>query len=107
MQGSVQKKQPYEALSSCKRFTAAVPGQYTVPIYQGGAEYSPIRQAKETHGQRRLIQIARDQAAGVAKSRPQLEAAKAKIESTRTGEGRSRPLSTAYAKRPALASAPP
>ena len=33
-----------------------------MPIYQGGAEYSAIRQAKETLGQRRLdLDTARDQ----------------------------------------------
>ena len=59
-------------------------GQLTVPIYQGGAEYSPIRQAKETLGQRRLdLDTARDQVRqNVVQSWGQLEAAKANIEAT-------------------------
>lgn len=37
-------------------------GRLTIPIYQGGSEYSSVRQAKETAGQRRLeADIARDQ----------------------------------------------
>jgi len=55
-----------------------------VPIYQGGAEYAQIRQAKETLGQRRIdldtarysVQQAVTQAWG------QLEAAKAQIDAT-------------------------
>ena len=38
-------------------------GQLSVPIYQGGAEYAAIRQAKETLGQKQLdLDTARDQA---------------------------------------------
>lgn len=41
---------------------ASLVGRLTIPIYQGGSEYSSIRQAKETAGQRRLeADIARDQ----------------------------------------------
>ena len=35
--------------------TAQVTATLTVPIYQGGAEYAQIRQAKETLGQQRLL----------------------------------------------------
>ena len=35
-------------------YSASLLGTLSVPIYQGGAEYSLIRQAKETLGQRRL-----------------------------------------------------
>ncbi len=53
LQGNVQ--QSYEtSLLGLRAFNASVIGQLTVPIYQGGAEYSLIRQAKETLGQRRL-----------------------------------------------------
>jgi outer membrane protein len=46
-----------------KETSASVIGQLTVPIYQGGAEYSAIRQAKETLGQQRLnLDVNRDQA---------------------------------------------
>ena len=63
---------------------AAVLGQLTVPIYQGGGEYSTIRQSKETLGQQRLnLDINRDQArATVVQSWGQLDAAKAQIEAT-------------------------
>ena len=55
-----------------------------MPIYQGGAEYSAIRQSKETLGQQRLnLDVNRDQArATVVQSWGQLDAAKAQIEAT-------------------------
>ena len=64
--------------------TASVIGQLTVPIYRGGAEYSAIRQAKETLGQKRIdLETARDQAQEtVVQSWGQLEAAKAQIQAT-------------------------
>jgi hypothetical protein len=37
-----------------KETAISVIGQLTVPIYQGGSEYSAIRQSKETVGQQRL-----------------------------------------------------
>jgi outer membrane protein len=63
---------------------ASVLGALTVPIYQGGAEYSTIRQSKETVGQQRLnVDVNRDQArATVVQSWGQLDAAKAQIEAT-------------------------
>ena len=59
-------------------------GQLTVPIYQGGGEYSTIRQSKESVGQQRLnLDVNRDQArATVVQSWGQLDAAKAQIEAT-------------------------
>ncbi len=67
-----------------RQTTAAVFGQLTIPIFQGGAEYSAIRQGKETLGQQRLnLDVNRDQArATVVQSWGQLEAAKAQIEAT-------------------------
>jgi outer membrane protein len=58
--------------------------QLSVPIYQGGGEYSAVRQSKETLGQQRLnLDVNRDQArATVVQSWGQLDAAKAQIEST-------------------------
>jgi len=69
-----------------RSFNASVVGQVVVPIYQGGAEYSLIRQAKETVGQRRLeLALNRDQArANVVQSWGQLNAAKAQIDATRS-----------------------
>jgi outer membrane protein len=54
----------------------------TIPIYQGGSEYSTIRQAKETLGQRRLeLATTRDQArAAVVQVWGQLQATKAQIQ---------------------------
>ena len=64
--------------------SASVGAQLSVPIYQGGAEYSTIRQAKETLGQRRLdLDTARDQVQStVTQAWGQLEAAKAQINAT-------------------------
>ncbi len=69
---------------TAKEIQAAVVGTLTIPIYQGGAEYSTIRQSKETLGQQRLtLDTNRDQArATVVQSWGQLDAAKAQIEST-------------------------
>jgi outer membrane protein len=65
-------------------FTGSVVGQIVVPLYQGGDEYSLIRQFKETLGQTRLnLDTARDQARrDVVQAWGQLEAAKATILST-------------------------
>ena len=67
-----------------KQTVASVLGTLTVPIYQGGAEYSAIRQSKETVGQQRLsLDVNRDQAREtVVASWGQLDAAKAQIEAT-------------------------
>jgi len=67
-----------------KQTTASVIGTLTVPIYQGGAEYSTIRQSKETVGQQRLnLDVTRDQVREtVVASWGQLDASKAQIEAT-------------------------
>ena len=54
----------------------------TVPIYQGGAEYSAIRLNKESEGQQRLnVEQVRDQVqANVIQAWGQLQAAKAQVE---------------------------
>jgi len=72
------------AFEVLRQTAASVVGQLTVPIYQGGAEFSAIRQSKETLGQQRLnLDINRDQVrATVAASWGQLDAAKAQIEAT-------------------------
>jgi outer membrane protein len=83
LQGSVQQSNG-STLTSEQSFNASVLGQLTVPIYQGGAEYAAIRQAKETLGQRRIdLDTARDQVRQtVVQSWGQLDAAKANIEAT-------------------------
>ncbi len=67
-----------------RQFTASLIGQVTIPIYQGGQEYSLIRQAKETLGQQRIsLDTQRDQVQqNVTQSWGQLEAAKAQIQAT-------------------------
>jgi outer membrane protein len=78
-------QQSYDAIpQTLKQTNVSVLGQLTVPIYQGGAEYSAIRQSKETVGQQRLnLDVNRDQArATVVQSWGQLDAAKAQIEAT-------------------------
>ena len=58
-------------------------GTLTIPIYQGGAEYSAIRQSKETVGQQRLnLDVTRDQARETVVQYWALDAAKAQIEAT-------------------------
>jgi outer membrane protein len=58
--------------------------QINVPLFQGGAEYATIRQAKEQLGQRRIdLDTARDQTQQTAvQTWGQLEAAKAQIQAT-------------------------
>jgi outer membrane protein len=83
VQASVQKA--WDPLYNVNKQTeASIVGTLTVPLYQGGAEYSTIRQAKETVGQQRLaLDVNRDQAREtVVQSWGQLDAAKAQIEAT-------------------------
>src|SRR6185312_14912214 len=85
VQGSVNKN--YLApgvLSTMESYNASLLGTLTVPVYQGGSEYSLIRQAKETLGQTRLnLDVTRDQVRqSVVQAWGQLEAAKANIEAT-------------------------
>ena len=85
VQGSyAQNFMSASSLNTYQTSAASVIGTLSVPIYQGGAEYSAIRQAKETLGQKRLdFDTARDQVRqGVAQSWGQLDAAKANIEAT-------------------------
>jgi outer membrane protein len=72
--------------SSLQQFNAFVLGQVTIPLYQGGAEYSLIRQSKETVGQKRIdLDTARDAVqANVVTTWAQLEASKAQINATET-----------------------
>ena len=83
LQGSVQQANE-QSLLSLKSFNALALGQISIPIYQGGSEYSLIRQSKETLGQRRLdLDTARDSVRqNIVQSWGQLEAAKGNIEAT-------------------------
>jgi outer membrane protein len=83
--GSAQKTYGSTAsFVNLESFLGSISGQVNIPIYQGGGEYSLIRQAKETFGQRRIdLDTARDQAQQtVVQSWGQLEAAKAQIQAT-------------------------
>src|SRR6516164_506527 len=85
--GNVQKNYgSTQSLAVLETLQASIAAQLTVPIYQGGAEYSAIRQAKETLGQRRLdLDTARDQVqATVTQAWGQLDAAKAQIDATQS-----------------------
>lgn len=68
-------------LPGSRQFTAAALGQLNVPLYQGGAEYASIRQAKEQLGQARLnADLQRDSVrASVVSSYGLLDTAKASI----------------------------
>jgi outer membrane protein len=76
--------QNYEqTLTIARSFAGAAVAQVSVPIYQGGAEFSLIRQSKETLTQQRLVlEQTRDQArANVVQAWGQLEAGKAQVQS--------------------------
>ena len=80
LQTSVQ--QSYEqTLTIFRSFGASTAVQLSVPVYQGGAEYSLIRQSKETLAQQRLnLEQIRDQArANVVTAWGQLVAGKAQV----------------------------
>jgi outer membrane protein len=82
LQGSVQ--QSYESTPQIFRtFGASAVAQLSVPVYQGGAEYSLIRQSKESLAQQRLnLEQVRDQTrATVAQAWGQLVAGKAQVSS--------------------------
>jgi len=87
VQGSFTKNYlSTSSLTLMESYSAAVLGTLSVPIYQGGSEYSAIRQAKETLGQRRLdLDSARDTVRqNVVQAWGQLDAAKGNIEATQT-----------------------
>ncbi len=82
LQGSVQ--QAYEqTLITQRSFGASAIAQVSVPIYNGGAEYSLIRQSKETLAQQRLnLETTRDQTrANTVTAWGQLVAGKAQVAS--------------------------
>ncbi len=81
---SIQQQWLPPFASELQQFNAFVTGQVTIPLYQGGQEYSLIRQAKETVGQKRIdLDSARDQVqANLVTSWGQLDAAKAQILAT-------------------------
>jgi outer membrane protein len=87
LQGQVQRQHEV-SLETFDAYNASVVGTLAVPLYQGGVEYSTIRQSKETLGQKRLdLDTTRRLARStVVQSWGQLEAAKAQIQSTKAQE---------------------
>jgi outer membrane protein len=81
LQGNIQQQYDSNILTP-KLFTETASVNLSVPIYQGGAEYSAIRQNKENLGQQRLnVDQVRDQVrANVIQAWGQLDAAKAQVE---------------------------
>ncbi len=82
LQASVQ--QSYEqTMTTYRSFGASAIAQLSVPVYQGGAEYSLIRQSKETLAQQRLnLETTRDQTrANTVTAWGQLVAGKAQVAS--------------------------
>jgi len=80
LQTSVQ--QAYEqTLTTFRSFAASTVAQVSAPIYQGGAEYSLIRQSEENLAQQRLnLETVRDQTrANTITAWGQLEAGKAQV----------------------------
>jgi outer membrane protein len=85
LQAAVQ--QSYEStLTLYRSFGASAIAQVTVPVYQGGAEYSLIRQSKETLAQQRLfLEQTRDATrANVVTAWGQLVAGKAQVTSAQS-----------------------
>jgi outer membrane protein len=85
LQASVQ--QSYESsLTVYRAFGASAIAQLAVPIYQGGAEYSLIRQSKETLAQQRLnLEMTRDQTrANTVTAWGQLVAGRAQVSSAQS-----------------------
>jgi outer membrane protein len=82
LQASVQQANEQQ-LTIQKAFSASAVAQVSVPIYQGGGEYSLIRQSKETLAQQRLtLETTRDQTrANTVTAWGQLVAGKAQVAS--------------------------
>lgn len=82
LQANVQKGYDQQ-LTLPTQFAASAIAQVSVPIYQGGAEYSLIRQSKETLAQQRLnLEQVRNQArASTVQAWGQLEATKVQVKS--------------------------
>lgn len=85
LQGQVQQANESN-LATPSVFAASAIAQVSVPIYQGGSEYSLIRQSKETLAQQRLnLEQVRDATrAQVAQAWGQLQAAKAQVQSAQS-----------------------
>jgi outer membrane protein len=74
------------AITTPRQFLTSAIAQFNVPLYQGGAEYSLIRQSKETLAQQRLnLALTRDQTrANTVTAWGQLVAGKAQVASAQS-----------------------
>jgi outer membrane protein len=74
-----QQSEPFPGLTT--EFLGTATANVTIPIYQGGSEFSLIRQSKESLGQQRLtLDLTRNQVRqAVVQAWGQLEAAKAQV----------------------------
>jgi outer membrane protein len=75
-----------QTLTAPKAFTSSAVAQVTAPVYQGGTEYSLIRQSKENLAQQRLnLEMVRDQTrANTVTAWGELEAGKATVTSAQS-----------------------
>jgi outer membrane protein len=82
LQGSAQVERFSSRDTTVRLLEGTVQARLTVPIYQGGSEYSVIRQNKEAVGQQRLDldQVRSQVRANVVQYWGQLQAAKAQVE---------------------------
>ncbi|ABD07596.1 Type I secretion outer membrane protein, TolC [Rhodopseudomonas palustris HaA2] len=74
------------SITTSKQFVAGATAQVSIPIYQGGSEYSLIRQSKESLAQQRLyLEQVRDQTrATIVQAWGQLEAGRAQVASAQS-----------------------
>src|SRR5664279_519264 len=74
------------AITTPRQFLTSAIAQFNVPLYQGGVEYSLIRQSKETLSQQRLnLELTRDQTrANTVTAWGQLVAGKAQVASAQS-----------------------
>ena len=82
-----QVQEAYQpSIFTAKQFLASAVAQVNVPLYQGGAEYSLIRQSKETLAQQRLnLELTRDATrANTVTAWGQLVAGKAQVASAQS-----------------------
>jgi outer membrane protein len=84
LQGNVQQQYDVNILTP-RIFSETAALNLNIPLYQGGSEYSTIRQNKENLGQQRLnVDQVRNQArADVVQAWGQLEASKAQVEAAK------------------------
>jgi outer membrane protein len=83
--GNVQQSYNFQGLPGDLFLNGSIAAQLSVPIYQGGAEYAGIRQAKEALGQARLqADLQRDLVrSSVVSNWSQLESARSVIQSSK------------------------